>query len=77
MADKSEITVSVTDDQLISALKARGYDVFQRIPSDWSKVSDCELGAWTLKLRNWATDAAHTSIHQRNLIHAEIERRGI
>jgi hypothetical protein len=75
MPEETQITVSVTDEQLISALKARSYDVFQCIPEYWSKISDDELGAWSTKLRNWSTDAAHTSIHQRNLIIAEIEGR--
>lgn len=77
MSRTSEITVEVSDEAMIDALKKRGYDVFQQVPQDWSAVGDNALGAWWIKLRNWSTDVAHRASHEREKISAEIERRNL
>lgn len=75
MTDTLDVTVSVTEQQAISFLKSRGYDVFEKVPDDWAKVGDDALGAWWVKLRNWQTNVVHSSQIQRDQISREIERR--
>lgn len=65
----------MTEAEAISFLKSRGYDVFERVPVDWSTVSDGELAEWLIKLRNWQTDVIHSAVNAREKIELEIKYR--